>query len=306
MNNRIRGLAVSVMIVASSTALADITFFQSSDFSGRRVSFEGPTASFRDAAFNDQANSAIVRGESWEVCVDSNFRGGCSILEPGRYPTLGQWSNLISSARPVSSPTAASPSPMPAAVAAIGTITFFEDGNFGGRRLTIDQQFPDLSAAGFDAQVLSAIVEGIPWEVCADAGYRDCRILPPGRYPFLADFGGRISSARPSSPPREVPRARPVPRASATLFSGPNLTGQAFTLGGEGASNLDGLFNDRASSLRVERGYWIFCSDANFRGECRTFGPGEYQFLPPELDGRISSGRRIANNYPYSGNPNWR
>ena len=66
------------------------------------------------------------------------------------------------------------------------------------------------------------------------------------------------------------------------------------------------MFNDRASSLRVDRGYWIFCSDADFRGECRTFGPGEYPVLPPELDNRISSGRRISNDFPYSQNPNWR
>ena len=39
-------------------------------------------------------------------------------------------------------------------------------------------------------------------------------------------------------------------------------------------------FNDRASSLRVQSGYWIFCSDSEFRGECRTFGPGDYASLP--------------------------
>jgi hypothetical protein len=39
-------------------------------------------------------------------------------------------------------------------------------------------------------------------------------------------------------------------------------------------------FNDRASSLRIESGYWMFCTDANFHGECRTFGPGEYPELP--------------------------
>ena len=27
---------------------------------------------------------------------------------------------------------------------------------------------------------------------------------------------------------------------------------------------------------------WIFCSDANFNGECRTFGPGDYASLPPD------------------------
>jgi len=71
-------------------------------------------------------------------------------------------------------------------------------------------------------------------------------------------------------------------------------------------SNFDGnSFNDRASSLRVERGYWMFCSDAGFRGTCRTFGPGDYPNLPPGLDNRISSGRRIHNEYPYNSSPNW-
>ena len=61
----------------------------------------------------------------------------------------------------------------------------------------------------------------------------------------------------------------------------------------------------RASSMRVERGYWMFCTDANFNGECRTFGPGDY----PQLgwfSNRISSGRRISNDYPYNAPPQWR
>ena len=64
-------------------------------------------------------------------------------------------------------------------------------------------------------------------------------------------------------------------------------------------------FNDRAESVRIESGYWVFCSDANFEGECRTFGPGDYPNLPRELDHRISSARLISNSYPYSGAPQW-
>ena len=63
-------------------------------------------------------------------------------------------------------------------------------------------------------------------------------------------------------------------------------------------------FNDRASSLRVESGYWIFCSAAEFRGDCRTYGPGEYATLPG-LNNVISSGRRISNDYPYGDRPDW-
>ena len=52
--------------------------------------------------------------------------------------------------------------------------------------------------------------------------------------------------------------------------------------------NLDGTgFNDRASSLRVERGYWLFCSDMQFQGECRTFAPGDYPTLPRGLNDAV-------------------
>jgi hypothetical protein len=49
----------------------------------------------------------------------------------------------------------------------------------------------------------------------------------------------------------------------------------------------------------------MFCTDANFRGDCRTFGPGDYPNLPGGMENRISSGRRISNDYPYNRNPDW-
>ena len=49
----------------------------------------------------------------------------------------------------------------------------------------------------------------------------------------------------------------------------------------------------------------MFCSDANFEGECRTFGPGDYPQLG-WLSNRISLGRRISNDYPYNAPPQWR
>jgi uncharacterized protein len=48
-----------------------------------------------------------------------------------------------------------------------------------------------------------------------------------------------------------------------------------------------------------------FCSDAEFRGTCRTFGPGDYPNLPAGLNNQIPSGRRISNDYPYNTSPNW-
>ena len=114
---------------------------------------------------------------------------------------------------------------------------------------------------------------------------------------------------------REVVDAPPAPvyvapgpggQPRAVLYSGPGLSGRAFEIDRNIVRNLDGTgFNDRAASLSVLGGYWIFCSDANFEGDCRTFGPADYPSLPFDLDRKISSGRRIADRYPYEGRPNW-
>jgi hypothetical protein len=90
------------------------------------------------------------------------------------------------------------------------------------------------------------------------------------------------------------------------LYEAPNFNGRSLAIAGDFVGNLaDRGFGNRASSMRVERGYWMFCSEPGFNGECRTFGPGDYPSLPWALDNRISSGRRIANEYPYGEEPVW-
>mgnify|MGYP002814478841 CR=1 FL=1 len=94
--------------------------------------------------------------------------------------------------------------------------------------------------------------------------------------------------------------------ALALVYEGPNLSGHTFVINAEVPPNLDGAgFNDRASSLGIEGGYRLFCSDINFRGDCLTFGPGDYPTLPWSLNNWISSGRRIRDQYPCNQNPNW-
>jgi len=92
----------------------------------------------------------------------------------------------------------------------------------------------------------------------------------------------------------------------AVLFSNPDFNGDRWVISGDYLPDLANTgFNDRAQSLRVRSGYWIFCSDAQFRGQCRTFGPGDYPRLGWALDNKVSSGRRISERYPYGGPPNW-
>lgn len=192
--------------------------------------------------------------------------------------------------------------------AAADSITFYQDDNYRGRQFTTDVSVANFARNGFNDRANSAVVHDGRWEVCVDADFNGgCGVLAPGAYPNLGAYAGRISSVRPIdgrySNNRSDDRG-PNREGRATLYEGPNLSGRSYPLNGT-MRNLDTTgFNDRASSLHVESGYWIFCSDSEFRGECRTFGPGDYASLPGMND-VISSGRRIANDYPYNDKPDW-
>jgi hypothetical protein len=206
-----------------------------------------------------------------------------------------------------------------------GEITLFEDENFRGNSLRITTEVVSLDGTGMNDRTQSAIVRDGVWEVCRDAYFNGgCIQLQPGRYERMdGNFVRNISSVREVGAPRylganpplpnpPLPYPRPVAPAAAegsaqaVLYEGHDFQGRSFPMSRNVVTSLDRTgFNDRAGSLRVASGYWVFCSDANFQGECRTFGPGEYPNLPRELDGRISSGRQISNAYPYSGAPQW-
>ena len=167
--------------------------------------------------------------------------------------------------------------------------TFYERDDFRGRSFTIADPVDNFARFGFNDRASSAVVRRGGYQVCEHVGFGGrCVTLAPGDYSSLRAMGlnDRISSARP---------VRPRGSARALLFSSPNFGGTRVVLDGHDAVRdfSHSGFNDRASSLRVERGQWLLCSRADFRGECRTFGPGEYHDLPRELDNRVSSARPL-------------
>ena len=208
---------------------------------------------------------------------------------------------------------------MAAGSAAADSITLYEGANYGGRNITADRPISNFSGTDFNDRAQSAVVHDGRWEICIDAAFSGgCSVLTPGAYPSLGAYGSRISSLRPiearpvggRTDARDqyhgsrAAEGRAMPDARATLYSRRNLSGRSFPVA-DMTPDLDRTrFNDRAASLRVESGYWIFCSEAEFRGECRTFGPGDYASLPG-MNETISSGRLISAYYPYADRPDW-
>lgn len=98
--------------------------------------------------------------------------------------------------------------------------------------------------------------------------------------------------------------AAPLAAAEVTFYSQEGLHGRAFTVNGT-AENLDQMgFNDRASSVVVQRGRWELCEDAYFRGRCTVLRPGQYPSLAAMgLDNRVSSVRRVRGRPEYVASP---
>ena len=295
---------------------AEIVLYERDGFGGRSFSISQSISDFANIGFNDRASSVVVKSGSWQLCSDAFFRGRCVTIGRGEYPTLRsmQLENQISSAREVEwladagggglgSLTAPG---LPSGSAERGSrVDVFDGVQFSGRAFAVNATISNFADIGFNDRTQSLVVRDGVWEACEHADFRGtCQTFGRGRYPNLGGLAGRISSIRPVGTDRE--RGGWGSGSRAVLYQGANLTGRSFVINSEVAANLARTgFNDRASSLRVEGGYWIFCSDANFAGECRTFGPGDYPTLPWELTEKISSGRRIHGNYPYNQNPNW-
>jgi hypothetical protein len=305
-------LAAAIAVAAATAGAQDITLYQGENFSGQRFSSNESVDDLSRVGFNDRASSVSIRGGSWQLCSDSYYRGQCATLRAGDYPSLRAMGlgNAVSSIREVGwqgGGPGIAPGPVPG-----GSLTLFDAPGMTGRAFNVNGAISNLDGSGFNDRAQSAIVNSGSWQMCADSDYQgSCEVLGPGQWPNLGGVTGRVSSLRPM-PGAGGPGPGPGGggwgggRARVVLYESANYQGRSYTVTDDAVMNLDSTgFNDRAASMRVERGYWMFCTDANFMGDCRTFGPGDYPTLS-WFDNRISSGRRISNDYPYNAPPQWR
>ncbi len=78
--------------------------------------------------------------------------------------------------------------------------------------------------------------------------------------------------------------------AQITLYENPDFGGRAFSTDSPQSHLADRGFNDRASSIVVERDGWQACDDADYGGRCVDLRPGRYPSLQSMgLNDRVSS-----------------
>jgi uncharacterized protein YcfJ len=83
-------------------------------------------------------------------------------------------------------------------------------------------------------------------------------------------------------------------------YENEGFRGRTFTAGRQIDNFQRSGFNDRASSVIVDRGQWEVCQDAGFRGHCMVLRRGNYESLNGMgMNDRISSVRPVGNRSRY-------
>jgi Beta/Gamma crystallin len=306
--------AGALLATAGSVTAGEVTFFSQRDFAGEAMTVRGAAPKLDRIGFNDTASSLVIRDGVWEVCTDAYFRGRCTELQPGEYSSLGVGTNeRIASAReiapsalpvmttaaappPVITTTPAAPPPLVTLPADSPRIVLYENSGFNGRSVELTTSVGNLDRVRFGDRADSAIVLNGVWRLCEDVrGRGECIEIGPGRYDTLGALTNRVGFAEIVATATSVPAVRTDGRV--VLYQLPNFRGHSIVVEGPALPRLTAAyFGNGAASMRIESGQWMFCRNAYYAGECRTFGPGSYAQLPWELD-HVASGRQLAERY---------
>ena len=188
-----------------------------------------------------------------------------------------------------------------------GEVLIYERADFRGRSVAVRDDLGDFELAGLNDRAASLYVLSGTWEFCTEAYYRgSCRYYEPGQYRSLGEQARRISSGRLVGAGQGAGhvlrpgagRWQDVGRGDVSLFDARDFRGFLATLS-DPARDFDRLgINDKVASVIVNRGTWEFCTDAQFRGACHVYGPGEYRSLASGRDDAYSSARPVHPRAP--------
>lgn len=156
-----------------------------------------------------------------------------------------------------------------------GGIVLFEGSNFSGEAVEITGDVRTLNDARFNDEASSIRVLSGSWIVCDDADFRGrCQTISRDVSDLRSiGLNNNISSVRPAGGfgfGGNTGQSGGVYDQSAPiiLFSDTNFRGDPLSITG----NVDSLsrlgFNDRAESVKINRGVWLLCHDADLRGRC--------------------------------------
>ena len=293
-----------------------VSVYADPNFQGQSATFRDDTPNLMPFNLNDKASSIrIPAGETWQVCVDSDYRNQCQVLSNSvaDLRSIGM-NDRISSLRRVNDSGYRDDRRSGGVIGTIGngtSVTVYVDTNFRGQSATFHDDTPNLVSFNLNDKVSSIrIPDGEAWEVCQDIDYgNQCQVLT-GSVADLTNMGwnDRISSLRraTNSGYRDGGyrdggyrdrRQGGYPNGAQQgllFFDGNNFRGRS-TLVMSGSSSRMG-FPTWQGSIQVRGGgAWELCDSS---GNCATIDQDVPDISWIGLDDHITSAR-IVNNSQY-------
>ena len=175
-----------------------VTLFSSPNFYGQNVEINRDVRDLREYRFNDDAMSIqIPRGQRWEVCEDSDYRGRCEVLDEDT-SNLGRYglANRLSSMRRIDNLSGGYPGGGGGWDRG-GEIILYDGFSQTGRAVRIEDEIGNLEQLGFNDRAQSLEVRGHGrWLVCEDSQYRGRCEEVSGRVDNLRFLNRQVSSVR--------------------------------------------------------------------------------------------------------------
>jgi len=165
----------------------------------------------------------------------------------------------------------------------------------GVRAIELTASIDDLVSRRFDNSADAAFVSGSLWRLCdGKGGQGPCTDFGPGQYAGLGALDGRITSAYLIAPVQESAAVvATVPAGRAVLYQFPNYGSPSAVVEYGRAPDVNWAnFRAPATSLRIESGTWLVCSEMGYQGECRVLDPGDYPVLTG-LGNGVASARQV-------------
>lgn len=184
-----------------------------------------------------------------------------------------------------------------------GGLTLYDGAGFRGEAVSFDGAVARLPSARFNDRAGSVSVSG-SWELCSDSNFRGRCEIVSGDVRDLRRIGlnNNVSSIRPAGrgPARLYDRGRDDGDrrgdrghsrrgADVVLFDGPRFEGRSLPINGAVPRLGDVRGNDKASSIAINRGTWLVCEHANFKGRCAVIDHSTAQLRSLGLNNNISS-----------------
>jgi len=252
-----RGLLLAATSMGATGAMADIRLYEHASFGGAHVTLRNSAADMSGTGFNDKTSSIVVTSGRWEVCTNSNFRGTCTVLTRGEYPSLqSNLNDRISSVRETSG-------------SGNGRGSEYRGDNRGEYRGDSRGEYRGDSRGEYRGD--------------SRGEYRG-----DSRGEYRGDNRGDTSRSRDGWMGEGGPSGQ---QSRLELYSETGFGGQRVRIERDTSDLSRANFNDRASSAVVSGGSWEICADARYGGSCGVYPPGEYERLG-SLNGQVSSVRR--------------